>query len=157
MAYATKEDKAIILAKIKDAAKELGIKATVTCSIKNLSTFKVNIKSCSIDLCANLIETCENKIASLKESGCYGVREMEELETRLVRNINARTRKESLEFSQHNIEKCFSGQALEFMIKVRDAITFDYSDNSDVYRDYHDVSYYWDLDIGNNANGFIVK
>lgn len=157
MAYATKEDKAVIMAKIKDVAKELDIKATVSCRIVNLSTFKVNIKSCSIDLCENLITTCEEKIASLKESGCYGVREMEELETRLVRNINARTRKESLEFSHNNLEKCFSGKALEFMTKVRDSILFNYHDNSNVYTDYHDVAYYWDLDIGNNNDGFIVK
>lgn len=159
MAYASKELKEKVVSLIKDKAKEMNIKVELNVKIRNYSTLCVNIKGCSIDLKQNLIDTVSARIAELEESGCYSIFEMERLQKLLNENANKGVdyhENYGLSFDSE-LQKSFSGQALEFVKSVMDAIKCDYYDNSDPMTDYFDTAYYYDLSIGKNKNGLIVK
>lgn len=160
MAYASKELKAKVSEMIKDLAKKLGIKATVNISIKNYSKLDVNIKSCSVDLRQNILDTVQSRITQLEGQGCYPVFEMDQLQKVLNKNLKFVQCDEfpmSLEFDKSEPEKHFSGEALEFIKGVLAAIKCDYYNNSDYHTDYFDHAYYWSLSIGKNKGGFIHK
>lgn len=160
MAYARKELKAKVLDLIKTHCAEKQIKIGVTAKIEHHSTLHVNVQSCTIDLVQNMIDTCTIRINGLKENGCYGVAEMQDLEYMLdIAKSNASNfenyRKIDLRHSE--VEKYFSGEALSLVKKIKECIAVDYYNNSDVQSDYFDVAYYWSFYIGNNKGGFKVK
>lgn len=60
-------------------------------------------------------------------------------------------------FSEYDLDHYFSGEALAFVTDVLTTIKCNYEDRSDLMRDYFDVSYYYQLSIGDNKNGFICS
>lgn len=160
MAYASKDLKIKVSGMIKDLAKNLGLKANVNISIQNYSKLSVNIKSCSIDLQQNIIETVESRIKKLENEGCYSIHEMDKLQNILNKNRNFVQCDEfptGIEFSSNDPELCFSGVALEFIKGVLAAIKCEYYDKSDLHQGYIDCAYYWNLNIGKNKGGFLHK
>lgn len=54
------------------------------------------------------------------------------------------------------LEKQFSGEVLDSMLKIKDALNICNSDDSDVMRGYHDVGYYIGMQLGSPNKGFVV-
>lgn len=141
-----------VLDLIKEQSKTLGINIRVTARIKDYSVLKVNIQSCSIDLKQNLIETVKDKL----ENGRLIGTDREYLQNVLNTIEQESETPQHIPFSLHKLNIMFSGKALELLEKVHAAIRCDYYNHSEVYQDYFDVAYYYDLSIGNNKAGFKV-
>lgn len=162
MAYVSKELKAEIMADIKQASKDLGIKFVATSKVTNYSTITVNIKSCAVDLKANLIETLEERIRKIesREVPHIGLEALNNLTEKLNQNREVRSEDDyfqGLYFNEDDYKNYFTGDALKVVEAVYKALTKNYYDKSDGMTDYYNTAYYYNLHIGDNKGGFIHK
>lgn len=144
-----------IMSLIKQNIKDHGVKAHVTCAVKNHRSYNVNIKSCSIDLFQNYKETIQNHLDQAELLYMYRERMKGNLERTLQGGDEYIHPK--LYFCEDNLDHYFSGKALAFIKDVLASVKYDYEDRSDAMRDYFDVSYYYSLSVGNNKNGFVYS
>ena len=126
MAYITKAEVQAKALKLKQIAKQYGIKLSVSGS--NSSTIKVTIQEGKIDFFWNLI-TCMNDHAH-----------------DLGRDIVSKQR--YLHVNHYYLQSSFSGIELEFLEKIKEVLYEDHWDESDVQSDYFNCSWYIAIHIG---------
>lgn len=147
--------KSKILDLIKQTAKKHGVNIRATCSNKRHNVYKVNVQSCSIDLMGNYLETTKENLEKI-EIPYHQRQEIQSCMERTLEGGNEFDHPKAY-FSEWNLDHYFSGKTLELVKDLLDCVKCEYEDRSDVMRDYHDVSYYYDFDIGNNKKGFMVS
>lgn len=127
MAYITKTEVQAKAIKLKQIAKQYGIKLSVSGS--NSSTIKVTIQEGKIDFFWNLMQC-----ASECDADSY-------YETTIAQ-------KGYLKVNPYHLDKSFSGVALECLEKIKEVLYEDHWDESDVQSDYFNCSYYVAIHIG---------
>lgn len=123
MAYFNQEMKAKLAPAIKAVLKKYGVKGTL--SVRNHSTFVLNIKEGKIDFVGNHIAVVG------QENGAWALR------------------KNYIDVNPYHFEKHFSGVAKKFLQEVFNIMNNGNHDNSDIQSDYFDVGWYVDVNIGN--------
>ncbi|MEG1299451.1 MAG: hypothetical protein RSC93_01915 [Erysipelotrichaceae bacterium] len=167
MAYVSKDRKVTIKNDIDGSLKEHGFgnKVKYSMKIEHYSTLVLNIKSCHVDLKENLLNRLNERKNELLESGCYGVREMEMIENYISKNEKIDVDSEwnrDLNFHYHSkgskedLGKFFTGEALDVLWAIHEAVHKDWYDESDAMTDYFNVDFYFTLKIGDNKGGFSV-
>lgn len=157
MAHATKELKIKVQRLIQEYCKQHNIKLRFSMAIRHHTELRVNIQACSIDLVGNCIETMEARLKDKANPLPLGAKR-EQFE-HVDLKFNKERRKsfnefQSLKFNEYNLTNYFSGQALELMKAVYDALKVEYFNESDISTDYHNVAYYYSFHIGNSKLGF---
>ena len=127
MAYITKEQVQAKAIKLKQIAKQYGIKLSVSGS--NSSTIKVTIQEGKIDFFANHYEMLHNEQDLFVFKG----------DSKEVR---------CLQVNHYYLDKSFSGVALECLEKIKEVLYEDHWDESDVQSDYFNCSWYIAIHIG---------
>lgn len=167
MAYISKERKVEIKNRIDGLLKEKGFDRSVKFSMKieNYSKLVLNISACKVDLKENLMNRLNERKNELLNSGCYSVNELESIENYIGQNERIDVDSEwnrDLNFHYHSsnskedLGKFFSGEALEILWLIHEAVHVGWYNNSDAMIDYFDVDFYFDLNIGDNKGGFKV-
>lgn len=128
MAYITKEQVQVKAIKLKQIAKQYGIKLSVSGS--NSSTIKVTIQEGKIDFFSNHYETLNNKQDLL-----------------FVFKVDSK-KVHCLQVNHYHLDESFSGVALECLEKIKEVLYEDHWDESDVQSDYFNCSYYIAIHIG---------
>lgn len=119
MSYITKEQVQAKTIKLKQLAKQYGIKLSVSGS--NSSTIKVTIQEGKIDFFWNMSQCIEDT---------YYID------------------REYIQVNHYYLDKSFSGIALECLEKIKEVLFEDHWDESDVQSDYFNCSYYIAIHIG---------
>ncbi len=131
MAYFNQDRKQERAPAIKAILKKYGIKGSL--SVRNHSTFVLNVKSGSIDFIENFINTAENVN--------HGRRMSQD-------QIDYIRKNRSLDVNPYWFQEHYSGKAKEFLTEVFAAMNKGNHDNSDIQSDYFDVGWYVDVNIG---------
>ena len=127
MAYITKEQVQVKAIKLKQIAKQYGIKLSVSGS--NSSTINVTIQEGKIDFFWNLLQC-----ASEYDADFY-------YKTKSAQQGY-------LQVNHYYLDKSFGGIALECLEAIKEVLYEDHWDESDVQSDYFNCSYYVAIHIG---------
>ena len=140
MAYMDQEKKKRIKAELDRRLKEKGLigKAKVTLSVNRHSSIVATIKKGSIDFISNYNEIGENDSS---------------------RNANwpFQPAKDDIDVNVYHYEKHFSGEALEFLTEVVEALNLENFDKSDIMSDYFHVGHYVDVKVGRWNKPYILE
>ena len=129
MAYMNQEMKAKIVAAVKPVLKKYGVKGTF--SVRNHSTIVLNVKSGKVDFINDYGNTPEAR----KDAEKFGIQ------------VNPYW------FQEH-----FNGDAYFFLKEVFDGMkSAGWYNNSDAQIDYFDTAYYYDVNIGNWKQPYVVE
>jgi hypothetical protein len=140
MAYFNQERKAQLAPLVKTILKKYKLKGSL--SVRNHSTFVLNIKSGKIDFIENYIATDANKP--------YG--------NKMSDDRIAYVRKEqSLDINPYWFQEHFTGVALKCLTEVFAVMNNGNHDNSDIQSDYFDVGWYVDVNVGKWNSPYIVE
>jgi hypothetical protein len=131
MAYFNQERKQEKSPAIKAILKKYNVKGSL--SVRNHSTFVLNIKSGSIDFVENFITT---------DSKVMHGRKMSQEQIEYIRKNN------SLDVNPYWYQEHYSGKALDFLKEIFDAMNEGNWDKSDIQSDYFNVGWYVDVNIG---------
>lgn len=132
MAYMSQEKKASIAPKIKAILKKYGMKGSL--AVDGHSSLVLNLKSGSLDLIENYIETITKK------------RHWAEVD---VANETEYLRKgKNMTVNPYWYHEHFSGDSLKFLSEVMPAMNDGNWNNSDIQTDYFDVGWYVEVRVG---------
>jgi hypothetical protein len=131
MAYFNQEKKAKIAPKIKAILAKYKVKGSL--AVRNHSTLVLNLKSGSIDLIENYIET---------DSKTFHGKKMSQDQIDYIRS------KKSLDVNPYWFKEHFSGKSLDFLKEIFVAMNDGNWDKSDIQSDYFNVGWYVDVNIG---------
>ena len=141
MAYFNQERKSERAPAIKAIMKKYGVKGSL--SVRNHSTFVLNLKSGKIDFIENFIST---------EANVMHGRKMSQDQLDYIR------KNKSLDVNPYWYQEHFNGVAKDFLKEVLDAMYGnDYFDESDAQTDYFHCSHYVDVNIGSWKTPYIVE
>ena len=141
MAYFNQERKSERAPAIKAIMKKYGVKGSL--SVRNHSTFVLNLKSGKIDFIENFIST---------EANVMHGRKMSQDQIDYIR------KNKSLDVNPYWYQEHFNGVAKDFLKEVLDAMYGnDYFDESDAQTDYFHCSHYVDVNIGSWKTPYIVE
>jgi len=128
MAYFNQERKSERAPAIKAILKKYNVKGSL--SVRNHSTFVLNIKSGSIDFIGNFNNVVGNTPRYMNDP--LGFRPVEK----------------AIDVNPYWYQEHFDGVALSFLKEVLAAMNGGNHDNSDIQSDYFDVGWYVDVNIG---------
>ena len=131
MAYMSQEKKAKIAPKVKAILAKYKIKGSL--SVRNHSSLVLNLKSGSIDLIENYIDT---------DSKTFHGNKMSQDQIDYIRS------KKSLDVNPYCFQEHFSGKSLEFLKEIFVAMNDGNWDKSDIQSDYFNVGWYVDVNVG---------
>jgi hypothetical protein len=141
MAYMSQEKKAKIAPQVKAVLAKYKVKGSL--AVRNHSSLVLNLKSGSIDLIENYIET-DNKT--------FHGKKMSQDQIDYIRS------KKSLDVNPYWFKEHFSGKSLDFLKEIFVAMKgADWYDNSDAQTDYFDTAYYVDVNIGKWNKPYTVE
>jgi hypothetical protein len=140
MAYFNQQRKQERAPAIKAILKKYGVKGSL--SVRNHSTFVLNVKSGSIDFIENFIATDAKLIHGGKMS---------------QDQIDYIRKNQSLDVNPYWFKEHYSGKAKEFLTEVFAAMNSGNHDNSDIQVDYFDVGWYVDVNIGSWNKPYTVE
>lgn len=135
MAYFSQAQKAAIAPAVKAICKKYGVSASL--AVRNNEVAVLNIGSGVIDFIGNANEIKKVNAVRRGEAFC-------EI-------------KDSIQVNVYHVDKNFSGQAAEFLKEVYAAMNAENHDNSDAQRDYFDVGYYVDINVGRWGKPYELK
>ncbi len=133
MAFMNQDRKKELAPRIKEICKEYGVKATL--SVRHHSELVLNIKSSGIDFIGNY--------NSVERYTSWG-------EPR-------RKAEYYLGVNEYYIHEDFTGEALEFLTKINEAMNDGNFDNSDPMTDYFHVGWYTQINIGSWEKHYELK
>ena len=131
MAYMCQAKKAKIAPKIKAILAKYKVKGSL--SVRNHSSLVLNLKSGSIDLIENYIET---------DSKTFHGNKMSQDQIDYIRS------KKSLDVNPYWFKEHFTGKSLDFLKEIFVAMNDGNWDKSDIQSDYFNVGWYVDVNIG---------
>jgi hypothetical protein len=131
MAYMSQEKKAKIAPKIKAILAKYKVKGSL--AVRNHSTLVLNLKSGSIDLIENYIDT---------DSKTFHGNKMSQDQIDYIRS------KKSMDVNPYWFKEHFSGKSLDFLKEIFVAMNDGNWDKSDIQSDYFNVGWYVDVNIG---------
>lgn len=129
MAYVNQETKALVAPAIKAVLKKYGVKGTI--AIRHYSTLVVNLKSGSLDIIGNWVETCRSERSVM-------------MNEHYAENVP-----DHLDVNIYYIDSHYSGVVRDFLNELHDAMKKPgWRNNTDIMTDYFDISYYCDINVG---------
>jgi len=131
MAYMSQEKKAKIAPKIKAILAKYKVKGSL--AVRNHSSLVLNLKSGSIDLIENYIDT---------DSKTFHGNKMSQDQIDYIRS------KKSMDVNPYWFKEHFSGKSLDFLKEIFVAMNDGNWDKSDIQSDYFNVGWYVDVNIG---------
>jgi len=140
MAYFNQEKKAKIAPKIKAILAKYKVKGSL--AVRNHSTLVLNLKSGSIDLIENYIDT---------DSKTFHGNKMSQDQIDYIRS------KKSMDVNPYWFKEHFSGKSLDFLKEIFVAMNDGNWDKSDIQSDYFNVGWYVDVNIGKWDKHYIVE
>jgi hypothetical protein len=140
MAYMSQEKKAKIAPKIKAILAKYKVKGSL--SVRNHSTLVLNLKSGSIDLIENYIET---------DSKTFHGNKMSQDQIDYIRS------KKSMDVNPYWFKEHFSGKSLDFLKEIFVAMNDGNWDKSDIQSDYFNVGWYVDVNVGKWDKPYTVE
>ena len=136
----SQEKKAKIAPKIKAILAKYKVKGSL--SVRNHSSLVLNLKSGSIDLIENYIET---------DSKTFHGNKMSQDQIDYIRS------KKSMDVNPYWFKEHFSGKSLDFLKEIFVAMNDGNWDKSDIQSDYFNVGWYVDVNIGKWDKPYIVE
>ena len=137
----SQEKKAKIAPKVKAILAKYKVKGSL--AVRNHSTLVLNLKSGSIDLIENYIET---------DSKTFHGKKMSQDQIDYIRS------KKSLDVNPYWFQEHFSGVAKSFLTDALKALkSADWYDESDAQIDYFNTAYYVDINIGKWNKPYTVE
>jgi hypothetical protein len=140
MAYMSQEKKAKIAPKIKAILAKYKVKGSL--SVRNHSSLVLNLKSGSIDLIENYIET---------DSKTFHGNKMSQDQIDYIRS------KKSMDVNPYWFKEHFSGKSLDFLKEIFVAMNDGNWDKSDIQSDYFNVGWYVDVNVGKWDKPYTVE
>ena len=140
MAYMSQEKKAKIAPKIKAILAKYKVKGSL--AVRNHSSLVLNLKSGSIDLIENYIDT---------DSKTFHGNKMSQDQIDYIRS------KKSMDVNPYWFKEHFSGKSLDFLKEIFVAMNDGNWDKSDIQSDYFNVGWYVDVNIGKWDKHYIVE
>jgi hypothetical protein len=140
MAYFNQEKKAKIAPKIKAILAKYKVKGSL--SVRNHSTLVLNLKSGSIDLIENYIDT---------DSKTFHGNKMSQDQIDYIRS------KKSMDVNPYWFKEHFSGKSLDFLKEIFVAMNDGNWDKSDIQSDYFNVGWYVDVNVGKWDKPYTVE
>lgn len=140
MAYMSQEKKAKIAPKVKAILAKYKVKGSL--AVRNHSTLVLNLKSGSIDLIENYIET---------DTKTFHGKKMSQDQIDYIRS------KKSLDVNPYWYQEHFSGKSLNFLKEIFVAMNDGNWDKSDIQSDYFNVGWYVDVNIGKWDKPYTVE
>lgn len=140
MAYMSQEKKAKIAPKVKAILAKYKVKGSL--AVRNHSTLVLNLKSGSIDLIENYIDT---------DSKIFHGKKMSQDQIDYIRS------KKSLDVNPYWYQEHFTGKALNFLKEIFVAMNDGNWDKSDIQSDYFNVGWYVDVNIGKWDKPYTVE
>jgi len=140
MAYMSQENKAKIAPKIKAILAKYKVKGSL--SVRNHSSLVLNLKSGSIDLIENYIET---------DSKTFHGNKMSQDQIDYIRS------KKSMDVNPYWFKEHFSGKSLDFLKEIFVAMNDGNWDKSDIQSDYFNVGWYVDVNVGKWDKPYTVE
>lgn len=127
--------------------------------VYDYSKYILNIHSLSVDVMENALEHSAAVMERLDRArDCKAYERAYHISNEVKRfNEDRSDAYSSVRFSECNPEMELSGKALEIVKDLYEALKCEYENNSDVMRDYFDISYYYELNFGSGKRGFSVK
>jgi hypothetical protein len=140
MAYMSQEKKAKIAPKVKAILAKYKVKGSL--AVRNHSSLVLNLKSGSIDLIENYIET---------DSKTFHGNKMSQDQIDYIRS------KKSLDVNPYWFKEHFTGKSLDFLKEIFVAMNDGNWDKSDIQSDYFNVGWYVDVNIGKWDKPYTVE
>jgi len=140
MAYMSQEKKAKIAPKIKAILAKYKVKGSL--AVRNHSSLVLNLKSGSIDLIENYIDT---------DSKTFHGNKMSQDQIDYIRS------KKSMDVNPYWFKEHFSGKSLDFLKEIFVAMNDGNWDKSDIQSDYFNVGWYVDVNIGKWDKPYTVE
>ena len=140
MAYMSQEKKAKIAPKVKAILAKYKVKGSL--AVHNHSTLVLNLKSGSIDLIENYIET---------DTKTFHGKKMSQDQIDYIRS------KKSLDVNPYWFQEHFSGKSLDLLKEIFVAMNDGNWDKSDIQSDYFNVGWYVDVNIGKWDKPYTVE
>ena len=140
MAYMSQEKKAKIAPKIKAILAKYKVKGSL--AVRNHSSLVLNLKSGSIDLIENYIET---------DSKTFHGNKMSQDQIDYIRS------KKSMDVNPYWFKEHFSGKSLDFLKEIFVAMNDGNWDKSDIQSDYFNVGWYVDVNVGKWDKPYTVE
>jgi len=140
MAYMSQEKKAKIAPKVKAILAKYKVKGSL--AVRNHSTLVLNLKSGSIDLIENYIDT---------DSKTFHGKKMSQDQIDYIRS------KKSLDVNPYWYQEHFTGKSLKFLKEIFVAMNDGNWDKSDIQSDYFNVGWYVDVNIGKWDKPYTVE
>jgi len=140
MAYMSQEKKAKIAPKVKAILAKYKVKGSL--SVRNHSSLVLNLKSGSIDLIENYIDT---------DSKTFHGNKMSQDQIDYIRS------KKSMDVNPYWFKEHFSGKSLDFLKEIFVAMNDGNWDKSDIQSDYFNVGWYVDVNVGKWDKPYTVE
>jgi len=140
MAYMSQEKKAKIAPKVKAILAKYKVKGSL--AVRNHSSLVLNLKSGSIDLIENYIET---------DSKTFHGNKMSQDQIDYIRS------KKSMDVNPYWFKEHFSGKSLDFLKEIFVAMNDGNWDKSDIQSDYFNVGWYVDVNVGKWDKPYTVE
>ena len=140
MAYMSQEKKAKIAPKIKAILAKYKVKGSL--SVRNHSSLVLSLKSGSIDLIENYIDT---------DSKTFHGNKMSQDQIDYIRS------KKSMDVNPYWFKEHFSGKSLDFLKGIFVAMNDGNWDKSDIQSDYFNVGWYIDVNVGKWDKPYTVE
>jgi len=140
MAYMSQEKKAKIAPKVKAILAKYKVKGSL--SVRNHSSLVLNLKSGSINLIENYIET---------DSKTFHGNKMSQDQIDYIRS------KKSMDVNPYWFKEHFSGKSLDFLKEIFVAMNDGNWDKSDIQSDYFNVGWYVDVNVGKWDKPYTVE
>lgn len=139
MAYMSQEHKKELAPAIMAVCKKYNVKASL--GVDNHSTLVLKIKSSPIDFIGNFnqSETAKRYERNRHERGDF-----------------AEYNPTHMEINEHHFKDQYTGDALNFLTEVIDAMMKGNHDNSDIMTDYFDVGWYISVNVGTWDKPYIL-
>ena len=140
MAYMSQEKKAKIAPKVKAILAKYKVKGSL--AVRNHSSLVLNLKSGSIDLIENYIDT---------DSKTFHGNKMSQDQIDYIRS------KKSMDVNPYWFKEHFSGKSLDFLKEIFVAMNDGNWDKSDIQSDYFNVGWYVDVNVGKWDKPYTVE
>ncbi len=128
MAWMNQERKATLAPRVKEILKRYGLKGSLR--VRHHSTLILTIRSGRLDFIANAIAEQSWRNPPRANSDAYAGSEG------------------YLQVNHYHLSRSFSGECLEALVELTDAMNAGNHDRSDLMTDYHDVGWYTSISIG---------
>lgn len=134
MAYFSQAMKKELAPKVKSVLKKYGLSGTM--SVRDHSSFVLNIRSGPIDFIGNLIKVQNERPWSTEPYGTHI--------------------QDHIQVNHHSIDRDYDGIARDCLLELYAAMSKGNWDNSDIMTDYFDVGWYVKINIGKWDKPYIL-